>query len=79
MYKETTMASEYRLPGIIVPSDYDIHDSLQVTSLMLASQHGNIESILTLLKENQNCIMYRNVFDQTAEVLSGLVVSRFGI
>ena len=58
--------SDNRLPGIIIPSDPDTHDSSQVTTLMLAAYHGNIETVLTLLKDNQQCIMSRNIFGQTA-------------
>ena len=59
-------ATNDRLPGIIIPSDSDIHNNAKVTSLMLAAFHGNIERVLTLLKEDQHCIRYRNIFDQTA-------------
>ena len=58
--------SDDRLPGIIIPSDPDTQSTLQVTSLMLAAYHGNTENVLTILKENQQCIMSRNIFGQTA-------------
>ena len=55
-----------RLPGIIIPPDVDTYDTSQVTSLMLAAYHGNNEIVLALLMENEQCIMSRNVFGQTA-------------
>ena len=61
-----TTVSGDRLPGIIIPSDADTHDTSQVTSLMLAAYHGNNEIVLALLKENEHCVKSRNVFGQTA-------------
>ena len=60
------LVSHDRLPGIIIPSDQDIYETSQVTSLMLAAYHGNIERVLSLLKENQQSIMSKNIFGQTA-------------
>ena len=60
------LVSDDRLPGIIIPSECETHSTSQVTPLMLAAYHGNIENVLTLLKENQQCIMSQNVFGQTA-------------
>ena len=39
---------------------------VQVTPIMLAAYHEDIESVLTLLIESQQCLMSRNVFGQTA-------------
>ena len=61
-----TTVSGDRLPGIIIPSDTDTHDTSQVTSLMLAAYYGNIDILLALLKENEQCIKFRNAFGQTA-------------
>ena len=61
-----TSVSGDRLPGIIIPSGTDTQDTLQVTSLMLAAYHGNNESVLAILTENEQCIKRRNSFDQTA-------------
>ena len=61
-----TSVSVDRLPGIVIPSEPDTYDTSEVTSLMLAAYHGDIGNVLTLLKENEHCVMSRNVFGQTA-------------
>ena len=54
------------LPGIILPSDSDSDDNLQVTPLMVAAYHGNVEKVLSLLQKDDQSIFARNISGQTA-------------
>ena len=55
-----------KLPGIILPSDKDSDDNLQVNPLMVASYYGDIEKVATLLQRDPQNIFARNSYDQTA-------------
>ena len=57
---------EKRLPGIILPSENDSDDNLQVTPLMVAAYHGDVGKVSTLLQKDSQGTFVRNIYGQTA-------------
>ena len=54
-----------RLPGIILPSETDSDVNLQVTPLMVAAYHGDIQKVSMLLQKDSQSIFVRNIYDQS--------------
>ena len=55
-----------KLPGIILPSDNDSDNICQVTPLMVAAYHGDVEIVSTLLQQEDQNVCARNIHGQTA-------------
>ena len=58
--------SDDRLPGIILPSETDSDVNLQVTPLMVAAYHGDVQKVSTLLQKDGWSNFARNMYGQSA-------------
>ena len=57
--------SDDGLPGIILPSETDSDVNLQVTPLMVAAYHGDIQKVSSLLQKDSQSIFVRNMYGQS--------------
>ena len=57
--------SDDRLPGIILPSETDTDSNVQVTPLMVAAYHGDVQKVSRLVQNDSQSIFTRNIYGQS--------------